>query len=313
MTESTRAIRIHAYGGIEQLVLDHEVHVPDPGPEEILVRAHAVAVNPVDTWVRSGQLADFLNHDLPLVMGWDVSGTVVAAGAAVTDFKAGDDIFARPWTAQSGTFADLIVLPAAQAAIKPANVPHEIAAAVPLAAQTAWGAFTEIRPLEAGERVLIRAAAGGVGVFAVQLARRLGAQVIGTASAANHAFVVDLGADEVHDYHDAGYESRIRDIDVILDGVGEPGLEALVPCLKPGGCIMTLVPGATDAIVEKHRIKGEFILPMPDGTRLDTIGRLVDSGEIVVPVSRTLELAEARLAHELIESGHTRGKMTLVT
>jgi NADPH:quinone reductase-like Zn-dependent oxidoreductase len=210
-----KAVRIHAYGGPELL---HYETIPRPvlNPDDLLIRVRAAAVNPVDWKIREGYLRGFLNHHLPLILGWDVSGEVVKIGPEATGFKIGDEVYARPDIERDGSYAEYIAVKASDAAHKPATLDHDHAAAVPLAALMAWQALVDAAQLQAGQRVLIHAAAGGVGSFAVQLAKARGAQVIATASAVNTGIVAELGADQFVDYTKTRFEEAIKDVDVVF-------------------------------------------------------------------------------------------------
>ena len=214
-----KAVRIHAYGGPELL---HYEDVPRPWlkPDDLLIQVAAAAVNPVDWKIREGYLQGFLNHRLPLILGWDVAGTVVEIGPEAAGFQVGDAVYARPDIERNGSYAEFIAVKASEAALKPATLDFVHAAAVPLAALTAWQSLVDAAQLQAGQTVLIHAAAGGVGSFAVQLAKARGARVIATASAVNTGLAAELGADQFIDYTRTRFEDVAKDVDVVLDTIG---------------------------------------------------------------------------------------------
>ncbi len=308
-----RAVRIHEYGGPEVLRYE-EAPRPEPGPDEVLVRVHAAAVNPVDCKVRAGGMAARGVHKLPLVLGWDVSGTVEQGAGG---FAPGDEVFARPELARDGAYAEYIVVPAAILARKPRTVDHVHAAAVPLAALTAWQALFEAPApytsagLSAGQTVLVHAAAGGVGSFAVQLAKWRGARVIGTASARNAALVRDLGADEVVDYTQQRFEDVVRGVDVVLDTVGGDTQQRSWRALRPGGVLVSIIGTPSEDEARAHGARAAYVFVQPNAAQLEEIAGLVDAAVVRPIVSEVLPLAEARRAHELIETGHARGKIVM--
>jgi len=194
-----KAIRIHGYGDVDTLSYE-DAPMPEPGPADIRVRVHAAAVNPVDWKIRAGYLAAMIPYQMPLTLGWDVSGVVDKLGTDVTDVSVGEAVYSRPDITRDGSYAEYMVVRASEVAAKPETLSHNEAAAVPLAGLTAWQALFDHAQLKKGERVLIHAGAGGVGSFAIQFAKWAGAYVIATASSANEALIRDLGADEFVDY-----------------------------------------------------------------------------------------------------------------
>ncbi|MET9168567.1 NADP-dependent oxidoreductase, partial [Streptomyces cellulosae] len=238
------AVTIKEFGGPEVLTPE-DVARPEPLPTEVLVRVHAAGVNPVDWKTRAGQGMAGL-QTFPLILGWDVSGVVEQVGFGVTTLQPGDEVYGMPWFPRAGgAYAEYVTAPARQWARKPATVDHVHAAAVPLAALTAWQILVDTAHVQAGQRVLITAAAGGVGHFAVQFARHLGAHVIATASAARHPWLKDLGADETVDYTTTPFEEAAAGVDVVVDLVGDAygrtSTRAL-QTLSPGGLLIA-VPG----------------------------------------------------------------------
>ncbi|MFF0424831.1 NADP-dependent oxidoreductase [Streptomyces sp. NPDC004520] len=303
-----RAVVVERWGGPEQLV-EREVERPEPGLNEVLVRVHAAGVNPVDWKTRaSGGLIEW--GPLPAV-GWDVSGTVEAVGPGVGHLRPGDEVYGMPlFPRQAGGYAEYVVAPARHLAPKPASLSHVEAAALPLAALTAWQALVDAADVRPGERVLVHAAAGGVGHFAVQIAKARGAYVIGTASAAKHGLLRELGADEVIDYRETPFEDLVSDVDVVLDGLGGETAERSLKVLRTGGRLITL-PGPDDVPAAPDGLHAAWVMVEPDHLGLREITALVDGGALRPVVDTVLPLAEAAKAHELGELGRTTGKIVL--
>jgi NADPH:quinone reductase-like Zn-dependent oxidoreductase len=306
-----RSIRQTALGGPEVLELV-EVARPDPSPTEVLVRVTASGVNPVDWKVRT---RGGLLGEPPFTVGWDVAGVVEALGGGVTRFAVGDRVFGMPrFPHEAAAYAEYVTSPSRQLARTPSALSDVEAGGLPLAGLTAWQALVETAEVRAGQRVLVLAAAGGVGHLAVQIAKARGAYVIGTASAPKHAFLAGLGADEVIDYAIEDVAERARDADVVLDLVGgTSGLDAL-PALRDGG-LFVAIPSSSglDALrtAAADRVRVTGILVEPDRAGLEALAGLVEAGELRVHVERTFPLAEAARAHELGEAGHVMGKLVL--
>jgi NADPH:quinone reductase-like Zn-dependent oxidoreductase len=305
-----QAIRFHSYGSTEVLVLENAPR-PRAGEGEVLIRVHAASVNPVDWKVRAGHVKAWLQHRLPLIPGWDVSGIVEAVGPDVTAFKIGDAVFGMLDFVRDGSYAEYVAAGTRNLALKPRSIDHVQAAAVPLAALTAWQSLFGIAGLNSGQTVLIHAAAGGVGHFAVQFAKWKGARIIGTASAGNESFLRELGADEVIDYRSTSFEEAVHDVDVVLDLIGGDTQHRSWKVLKKGGILVaTLGISSPEAAVE-HGVRGEGVMVSPDNNQLARIATLVDAGNLKPAVSSVFPLAEAARAHELSQTGHVRGKIVL--
>lgn len=305
-----KAVRIHTYGGPEMLVHE-DMPRPRPLPEDALIRVHAAGVNPVDWKIREGRLAGRVDHHLPLVLGWDVAGVVEEVGAAVTDFKPGDAVYARPDIARDGAYAQYIAVRASELELKPQSLDFIHAAAVPLAALSAWQSLFDAANLCAGQTVLIHAGAGGVGHFAIQLARWKGARVVTTASAHNTEFLHGLGADEVIDYHSTRFEDVLKDIDVVFDTQGGEIYERSWQVLKKGGVIVSLINQPSAQLAEQYSARAAYVFVQPNAGQLKQLARLIDSGAVKVIIDTVLPLSEARQAHSKIQGGHTRGKIVL--
>ncbi|GHB49176.1 NADPH:quinone reductase [Streptomyces cirratus] len=303
-----RAVVVSQWGGPEVLT-EVETERPEPGLNEVLVRVHAAGVNPVDFKTRaSGALIGW--GEVPMV-GWDVSGTVEAVGPGVTLYRAGDEVYGMPnFPRQAGGYAEYVVAPARHFARKPASLDHVQAAALPLAALTAWQALVDTAGVAEGQRVLIHAAAGGVGHLAVQIAKARGAYVIGTASAAKHELLRELGADEVIDYRTTDFEDAVRGVDVVLDAVGGDHGQRSLKVLKQGGHLITL-PGPDGLPQDPQGVHAAWMLVEPDHRGLLEIAALADAGRLRVVVDTVLPLEQAAKAHEIGEQGRTTGKIVL--
>ena len=316
-TPTMRAITQDGFGGPEVLRLA-EVPRPEPLPTEVLVRVHAAGVNPVDWKTRQGAGMAGVLGEPPFVLGWDVSGVVERLGFGVTSLAVGDEVYGMPWfPRQAGAYAEYVTAPSRQFARKPVSVDHVQAAAVPLAALTAWQALTDAAHLQSGQRVLVHAAAGGVGHFAVQFARHLGAHVVGTARTAKHEWLRSLGADELVDYTTTRFEEAAREVDVVIDLVGD-GQDATstrsLEVLRPGGTLVAVPSGVSDELLEVARARGlraTGFLVEPDGAALTRIAALIDDGTVEVGVEDVLPLEQAEQAHRRGEQGRTRGKLVL--
>lgn len=305
-----KAIRIHEYGGLDVLRYE-EAPIPKPGPGEVLVRVHAAAINPVDWKVRAGYVRDWLKYKLPLIPGWDFSGAIEELGPDAGAWKTGDAVYARPDIARDGAYAEYIAVRASEIAAKPRSIDHVQAAAIPLAALTAWQALFDAAGLTAGQRVLIHAAAGGVGHFGVQFATWKGAFVAGTASARNHEFLKSLGADQMIDYTSTCFEDVARDFDVVLDTMAEETRARSWAVLKKGGILVTILgqPSVEEAQAHGVRAAGVFVQPNP--AQLADIAALVDAGKVKPHVDAVFPLSAAAKAHELSQTNHVRGKIVL--
>jgi len=305
-----KAVCIYSYGGPEVLVYE-DAPRPHPDAGEVLVRVHAAGINPVDWKIREGHLKEMLHHTLPLVLGWDVSGVVEALGSGVTRLKVGDEVFSRPDIARDGAYAEFIVIRESEAALKPKSIDHLHAAALPLAGLTAWQSLFDAGGLSAGQRVLIHAAAGGVGHLAVQLAKWKGAHVIGTASARNHDFLRKLGVDQVVDYATVRFEEAVAPVDVVFDTLGGAIQERSWKVLKRGGILVSVVSPPSAERATAHGVRQAFVFIQPYAARLAEIATLVDGEKLKAIVETILPLSDATRGQELSERGHTRGKIVL--
>ena len=310
--ENMKAVQVHNYGGPEVLHFE-DAPRPTPGSGELLIKVHAASVNAIDWKARAGYLKDVFPLPLPYIPGWDVSGIVEAVGSGVTKFKKGDEVYARPDAARNGkgTYAEYVVVKETEAALKPKSIDHVHAAAIPVVALTAWQALFDKAGLSKSQRILIHGAAGGVGSFAVQLAKWKGAHVIGTASARNQAFLRQLGVDEPIDYEKTRFEDVVHDVDVVLDPIGGDTQKRSWKTLKKGGILVSIVGQPSAEEPKNHGVRSAFLSAQGGSSLLAELATLVDSGKIKPIVETVMPLSEARHAHELNETGHARGKIVL--
>ena len=306
-----RAVSQQTFGSADVLEIT-EIPRPKPRTNEILVKVHAAGLNPTDWKHRSGH--GFVDK-LPLVLGWDVSGVVEAVGIGVATFRPGDEVFGMmSYPFGLGTHADYVAAPARFFAAKPRSVDHVQAGALPLVSLTAWQALVDNADLQSGQRVLIHAAAGGVGHIAVQIAKARGAYVIGTASAEKHGFLRELGADEVIDYRTDDFADRVRDVDAVLDTIGGDTAMRSLHTLRKGGSLVSLIPvGSADLFRQADQLGVRALRMLVDSSRsaLETVSGLVDESALRATIAGTFPLTEAAEAHREGETNHTTGKLVL--
>jgi NADPH:quinone reductase-like Zn-dependent oxidoreductase len=309
MNKLMKAVQINRFGDRSVLELN-DIIIPTPAANEVLIKVKSAGVNPVDWKIREGHLQPMLNHKLPLTLGWDVSGEVVAAGDQVSQLKVGDNVYSRPDITKNGSYAEYMTAVAEEVAIKPKSLSWQEAAGVPLAALTAWQALYEIAKLEAGERVLIHAGSGAVGQFAIQLAKLRNAYVYTTTSAKNISLVLGLGADKAIDYHQEDF-SELKDLDVVFDTIGGETLENSWQCLKKGARLVSIVDDPDKATAAKYGISAYFCFVQPSSEQLDKLTALADAGKLKVNIDSEFNLDEVAKAHERSESGHAHGKIII--
>lgn len=307
--ETMKAVRIHRYGGPEVLVYE-DAPRPKPSRGEVLIRVHAAGVNPVDWKTREGYLRQG-HPSLPLIPGRDVSGVVENAGPRVASIKRGDEVYSLADFSRDGAYAKYIVVGESEVALKPKSIDHIHAAAIPLAALTAWQSLFDAAQLRSGQSVLIHGAAGGVGSFAVQLAKWRKAHVIGTASGRNQQFMRELGADETVDYQTTRFENAVHDVNVVFDTIGGDTQKRSWKVLKKSGILVSIVapPSAEEAAA--HGVRQAYVFVQPNVAQLAELAKLADAWKLTPVVEAVLTLSEARRAHELSQTGHTRGKIVL--
>ncbi len=306
-----KAILIERYGGPEVLQYK-EVSIPTLNSDEILVHVHNAGVGAFDVHVRDGWYKDSSYYSLPIILGWELSGVVDAIGTDVSHFKKGDPVFAHTSVYRNGgANAEYAAIKENEAALKPASISHAQAAAASLNALTAWQALFDIAHIAAGQKILIHAAAGGVGHLAVQLAKWKGAHVIGTASARNKEFCLSLGADEVIDYTTTPFEKMVHNVDIVLDTVGGDTLLKSFLVTKKNGIVISTIDFENIKKAVDFGVKGETIVVTPNSHQLSEIGKLLSTGKIKAHIEAVFPLKNAAKAHRLVQGGHVRGKILL--
>ncbi len=293
-----------------------EVEKPSPQKGEVLVKVRAISINPVDTKTREGKaFYNQLNETPPVIIGWDISGEVVEVGEDAKFFKPGDEVFGMVNFPGNGrAYAEYVAAPEAHLAHKPANVPHHEAAAATLAALTAWQVLVHEAGIQPGQRVLVHAAAGGVGHFAVQLAKYFKATVVGTASAENHDFLRNMGADETIDYNEYKVGDVVRDADIVLDSLGEENTRRSLQTLKDGGKIISILGGAKEAVqqlAKERNIEAKNYLVHSSGEDQTKLAELMAQGLLTAHVSHVYDFEDMAKAHQQVETRKTRGKVVV--
>ncbi|NQD68025.1 NADP-dependent oxidoreductase [Bacillus haikouensis] len=326
-----RAMMIDRYGKVPMRLT--EVPAPEIGEYEVLAEIHAASINPVDFKIRDGKVKLLVNYKMPLILGNDFSGVVEKVGAKVTRFKVGDEIYARPRKSKIGTFAEYIAIHEDDIALKPANLSFEEAASIPLVGLTSYQALTDILQLQKGQKILIHAGSGGVGTFAIQLAKLMGAAVATTASEAGANLVESLGADEMINYKTEKFEELLRNYDYVFDTLGGEVLEKSFGVLKSGGKIVSVsgLPNARfgkeygsgifktllfsaashklTALEKKHNVEYTFLFMKPSGEQLRIIANFIETGKIKPVIDRVFPFEDAEKAMEYAESGRAKGKI----
>ncbi len=302
-----QAIRVHQYGNSDVLTLE-SVAQPEPQPNEVLVRVQAAGVNPLDCKIRAGKMKENFPMPLPYTPGMDIAGIVEAVGDDVQGFQIGQAVYG---VVDKGAYAELATASPEKISLKPQTLDFVEAASVPGVATTAYQALFDHADLQPGQTVLIHAASGGVGMFAVQLAKWKGAHVLGTASAKNADFVRSLGADRFIDYQATPFEQVAQNVDVVLDTIGGDTQARSYSVLKPGGILVALSSPPDAQKAEEQGVRAKLISIEPSTRLLEEISHLIDSRQLKTDIARTFSLSEARQAQELSQTGHVRGKLVL--
>lgn len=306
---------LEGFGSVENLV-ERDIAIPSVKEDEVLIKVNSISINPIEVKTLKGKGKWGKLKELnPIILGWDVSGTVTEAGSAVTDFKAGDEVFGMVnFPGHGQAYAEYVAAPAAHLALKPANISHEEAAAASLAALTAYQALASHAQIKEGDRVLIHAAAGGVGHYAVQIAKYFGAYVIGTSSAENRDFVLGIGADEHVDYKAQRFEDVLSDIDFVLDTIGGDNIDRSLLVVKKGATVISIPSGLSEDVGEKAKAKGVngyFFIVHSDGHDINTIASLLERGIIKSHVSKVFPFQELRAGLIQVATDKTRGKVVV--
>jgi NADPH:quinone reductase-like Zn-dependent oxidoreductase len=309
-TATMKAVVIHSYGGPDVLKVE-DVPRLVPKEDEILIRVIAASVNPVDVAIRKGYLAELIGDKFPLILGMDAAGVVEKTGAKITKVKVGDSVYAFFTLAGEGGYGQFVTAKEDEVAPKPKAVTFAQAASVPAAGSTAWQVLVDEAKLGAGQTVLIHGGSGGVGHFAIQIAKACGAKVIATASTANQDFIKQMGADVAVDYTKEKFETVAKDVDVVLDMAGGETLKRSYDVVKKGGMIVTIVEDVDQKALDAHGIRGVAFRSAPKASVLEALGRLIDAKKVTPVVTQTFPLSEIAKAQEQIATGHTRGKIVL--
>lgn len=332
--KTMKAFTFKRYGKSPELGFD-DVDFPSPGDDEILVKVYAVGLNPIDNMIPTGMFKRVLHFSLPATLGSDVSGVVVATGRRVTRFKAGDEVFASIFDRGTGSLAEFVRVPENLTALKPATLDFVQAASLPMVSLTSWQALTERAKLRAGQKVFIPAGSGGIGSFAIQLAKHLGATVGTTTSTANIDWVSRLGADEVVDYKKQEFEKVLSGYDIVLGTIRGDAIEKSTQILKPGGKIVSLI-GPLDTAFARERhlnvflrfvlglmsrkimrlskkrgLTYSFLFVRPDGSQLSQIAELMDAQRIKPVIDNVFPFAETGDAFAYLARGHAKGKVVV--
>ncbi|GEN53452.1 NADP-dependent oxidoreductase [Halobacillus faecis] len=307
-----KAIVIEQYGDRNQLI-EKDVERPVPDESQVIVELHATSINPIDWKLREGYLKEMLDFDFPIILGWDAAGIVAEVGSAVQNFKVGDRVFARPATTRFGTYAEYTAVDEHLLAHLPENVSFEEAAAVPLAGLTAWQCLVDFGDIKEGDHVLIHAGSGGVGHYAIQIAKQKGAYVAATASGKNQEWVEKLGVDRFINYKEEDFSEILSDYDIVLDTLGGEIQEKSFSVLKEGGRLPSIVQPPDEDLAAKHGVKAGFVWLEPSGEQLAKLASMMESGDLVSVIGHRFDLSEEGLkeAHSVSETHHAKGKIVI--
>lgn len=307
-----QAIVIEAYGSSDQLI-EKEVPIPTIKDNQVLVELHATSINPIDWKLREGYLQKNLPFEFPIILGWDAAGIIKNVGTNVTNFQIGDRVFARPETTAGGTYAEFTAIDENLLAKMPENLSFEEAASVPLTGLTAWQCLVDFSDIKSGDNVLIHAGSGGVGNFAIQIAKSFGAYVASTASGKNEKFLKELGVDEFINYKDENFKEILKDYDIVLDTMGGKIQEKSFDVLKRGGKLVSIVQPPDEKVAESKGITAGFLWLEPNGKQLAELGKLIKREQVKTNVGHTFPFSQDGLrdAHKLSESHHAKGKIVI--
>ncbi len=306
-----KAVRFHTYGKPDVLVYE-DAPKPEPAAGEVLVKVHATSINPIDWKIRAGHLRGFREYPLPFILGWDVSGVVESIGEGVTEWEPGDEVYGRPDIGRNGAYAEYITVIQGELGRKPKSLDHIHAAAIPLAGLTAWQALFDAGGLQAGERVLIQAAAGGVGHLAIQFAKLRELYVAGTASGRNQEFLKQLGCDLPIDYETTRFEDVAGDFDAVIESLGGEVRNRSWKVLKKGGILVALIgPPPSEQDAKAHGVRASIIWAQTRQDQLAEIANLADAGKIRPEIAAVFPLRDVAQAHQMSETEHVRGKIVL--
>ncbi|MBF9015977.1 MULTISPECIES: NADP-dependent oxidoreductase [unclassified Oceanispirochaeta] len=293
-----------------------EVEITDiPKPElladAVLVEVHSASINPVDNIIRAGYMKEYIPIKFPFIMGFDVSGVVVEVGSDVSNFKKGDEVYARPSGQLGGTIAEYAVINEKELALKPVNISHQEAASIPLAGLTAWQALVAKGKLQKGQKVLIHAGSGGVGTLAIQMAKQVGAYVASTTSTSNVEMVKKLGADEVIDYKNKNFEELLSDYDLVIDMMGGEILEKSFKVLKKGGTLVSIKGQDTNDLAKQYGVQFESFFMWPSGEMLSELAQFIGDGVLKPVIDRSYSIDETQKAYDYLQTGRVKGKVVI--
>jgi NADPH:quinone reductase-like Zn-dependent oxidoreductase len=310
-----KAVRFHTYGAPDVLVYEG-VPKPEPAAGEVLVKVYAASINPIDWKIRAGHMRGFRNYPLPFILGWDVSGVIESIGPGVNQWKPGDEVYGRPDPARNGAYAEYIAVREAELARKPKSLDHIHSAAIPLAGLTAWQALFDAGGLQRGQKVLIQAAAGGVGHLAIQFAKLKELYVAGTASGRNQDFLKQLGCDLPIDYQTTRFEDVVHNFDAVVESMGGEVRKRSWKVLQKGGILVALIgPPPSEEDAKAHGVRASIIWGQMNQDQLTEIARLADSGptarKVQPEIAAVFPLRDAAKAQQMSETEHVRGKIVL--
>lgn len=305
-----KAVIIENYGGIDELKYT-EMDEPNLKDDDVLIEIAATSVNPIDWKLREGHLKGMLQYDFPFILGLDAAGTIKEVGKNVTKFKIGDNVFTRPDITRNGTYAEYVAVDENLVAKKPENLSFEEAASIPLVGLTSWQCLVDVADIKQGDKVLIHAGSGGVGSFAIQLAKSFGAWVVTTCSTRNVEFVKSLGADKVIDYRNEDFTQVLADMDIVFDTLGGDIQTQSYDVLKEDGNLVSIAGQPDQELAQARKVKAGFVFLEPDGEQLAKIGEMIEQGKIRANVGTVMELKEIQEAHQLSETHHAKGKIVL--
>ncbi|RSL31703.1 NADP-dependent oxidoreductase [Salibacterium salarium] len=307
-----KAVVIDQYGGQDELK-EREVNQPSISDDQVLVEIHATSINPIDWKVRAGYLQEILSFDFPVTLGWDAAGVVVKTGKDVTEYKVGDAVFARPATTREGTYAEYVAVDEHLLAAIPEGMSYEEAASIPLAGLTAWQCLVDYADIKKDDNVLIHGGAGGVGMFAIQIAKHYGAYVATTASEENDEFLKSIGADEIVHYKETDFSDALTHFDIVLDSIGGDVQSKSYRVLKENGKLVSIAQPPSEEEANRYGVEADFVWLEPQGEQLQTLGNLYESGQLKTCISESFSFSEKAIkeAHALSETHHVRGKLVI--
>lgn len=306
-----KAIVINQYGESEELV-EKELSKPEIKANQVLIEMHATSINPIDWKIRAGYLAEGMQFEFPLILGWDAAGVITEIGENVTQFKVGDEVFARPAMA-NGTYAEYVAVEENLVALKPKNISFNEAASVPLAGLTAWQCLVDFGQIKKGDKVLIHAGSGGVGSLAIQIAKSFGAYVLSTASDKNEDFLKKLGVDEFINYETTDFTDIAQDLDLVMDTMGGDILEKSLDVVKNGGRLVSIAGQPNEEKAKERDITVKSLWLDPNGKQLAELGELMEKGEVKTYIGHKFPLTAQGLrdAHDLSATHHAKGKIVI--